>query len=215
MPLDVSGERVRLTDRPDFIRQLFPARPLGAGDRDRLARVVESATTIDAFVEGFVSPFRPDRSVVALVPSGSDGRAAMAALFMPAAPRGPVYGALAVAHGVQFQSFLVDHSTYHAGDFNTSQRTAVFVVEHYWLIPVLAVLLALAMGSRVRQITERVAARRLRARSRRKASRFFSAKPGRSRREDGWIWPRRIGIRCCSSIPTRPKRSADSRATPG
>jgi cellulose synthase (UDP-forming) len=162
MPLDVSGERVRLTDRPDFIRQLFPARPLGAGDRDRLARVVESATTIDAFVEGFVSPFRPDRSVVALVPSGSDGRAAMAALFMPAAPRGPVYGALAVAHGVQFQSFLVDHSTYHAGDFNTSQRTAVFVVEHYWLIPVLAVLLALAMGSRVRQITERVAARRLR-----------------------------------------------------
>jgi cellulose synthase (UDP-forming)/cellulose synthase operon protein B len=162
MPLDVSGQRVRLTDRPDVFRQLLPAWPFGIDDRDRLARLVDSATMVDAFIEGFVSPFRPDRSIVALVPNGGDGRAAIAALLMPATRKGPVYGALSVAQGGQFQSFLVDHATYHAGDFNTYQRTAVFVVEHYWLIPMLAVLLALAMGSRARQITERVAARRLR-----------------------------------------------------
>jgi len=161
MPADVSGEHIRLTDRHDLVRQLFSAWPFGADDRDRLARLADSATNIDAFVEGFVSPFRPDRSVVALVPHGSDGRAAIAALFMPAARKGPVYGALAVAQAGQFQSFLVDHATYHAGDFNTYQRTTVFVVEHYWLIPVLAGLLALAIGGRLRQITERVAARRL------------------------------------------------------
>src|SRR5499427_4780571 len=162
MPLDVSGEQVRLTDRPDFIRQVFPAWPFGVADRDRLARLAGSTTTIDAFVEGFVSPFRPDRSVVALVPNGNDGRGAVTALFMPPARKGPVYGALAVALGGQFQSFLIDHATYHAGDFTNYQRTAVFVVEHYWLIPLLAGLLALVVGSRMRQITERVAARRLR-----------------------------------------------------
>jgi cellulose synthase (UDP-forming) len=162
MPLDLSGERVRLTDRPDVIRQLFPSWPFGGGDRNRLARLAGSATTIDAFVEAFVSPFRADRSVVAIVPDGSNGHAAAAALFMPAVRQGPVYGSLAVSQGGQFQSFLVDHATYLAGDFNTYQRTTVFVIEHYWLIPVLAGLFALVVGSRLYRITERVAARRLR-----------------------------------------------------
>jgi cellulose synthase (UDP-forming) len=162
MPLDVSSDRVRINEQPRGMRWLFPAWPVDAGDRDRLARLVNSGVTLDAFIEGFVSPFRPDRSVVAIVPSGSDRQASVATLFMPEVQKGPVYGALAIAQGGRFQSFLTDHATYHAGDFNAYQRTTVFVVEHYWLIPVCVGLLGFMMAGSVRRATDRVAARRLR-----------------------------------------------------
>jgi hypothetical protein len=74
-----------------------------------------------------------------------------------------VYGGLAVAYDGRFESFPLGIQTYHAGEVDRYQRAQVFLVEHYLFIPPFVVLVALLIGSGVRDATERVSARRLMA----------------------------------------------------
>jgi cellulose synthase (UDP-forming) len=168
MPLALSNDGPLLNDdgslsdrvrRPDFwLRPQWPFRDDG---RSRLARLVEREGQLDVILEQFVSPFRPDRSVVAIVP-GDEGGEVIAALFA-GTRSGPVYGGLAVAYDGRFESFPLGIQTYHAGEVDRYQRAQVFLVEHYLFIPPFVVLVALLIGSGVRDATERVSARRLMA----------------------------------------------------
>jgi hypothetical protein len=118
---------------------------------------------LDLVVEDFVSPYRGDRSVIALMPRDRNDSQAVAALFMPASHQGPVYGGVAVSQAERFQSFLVGTSAYRTGDLGPVAQTTVFLIESYWLIPIFVVFFAFVIGAWVRQGTERVAAQRLAA----------------------------------------------------
>lgn len=166
MPMAVTRTGAQLNaDEPLLSRLLHPQGPFRERDRDRLARLLASGRPTDVVVEAFVSPFRPDRSVVAIVPGDSSRSDAIASLFMPAARQGPVYGAVSISQDGRFQSFLVGTQTYRAGQVDPYQRLRVFLLENYWLIPLIVVLLALLIGSWMTQSAERVAARRLAAKS--------------------------------------------------
>jgi len=112
-------------------------------------------------VESFISPLRPDREVVAIVPGSPNAIEAVRALFTPSEREGPVYGGVAISRNGRFESFLVGTSAYHAGEVDRFQYTAVLLIENYWLIPLLLLLIALVIVAWVRWSTERVAAERL------------------------------------------------------
>jgi hypothetical protein len=147
-------ERVR---RPDFwLRPQWPFRDEG---RTRLSRLIEHGEQLDVVLEQFVSPFRPDRSVVAIV-HGEGGGELVSSLFA-GIRSGPIYGGLAVARDGRFEAFPLGIQPYHAGEVDPFQRVQVFLVEHYLFIPPFVLLVALLIGSGVRDATERVSARRL------------------------------------------------------
>jgi len=161
MPLDVSREGMQLNNQPEPSRLLHPEWPFRAADRGKLERLLGAKSPLDVIVQDFVSPFRADRSVVAIVPLTPKGNDAIAAMFTPAAEKGPIYGGLSIAQNGRFQSFLVGTFAYHSGHLDPYQQSSVFLFEHYWLIPLAVVLLAFMVAAWLHQGTERVAAKRL------------------------------------------------------
>jgi cellulose synthase (UDP-forming) len=161
MPLDLAGQKMHLNENPPPSLLLHPAWPFRNYDRERLRELLGDGAAIDALVESFVSPLRPDRSVVALVPRDSGASEALRTLFTPSERQGPVYGGVAVSQNGRFESFLVGTLAYHRGDLDRHQYTTVLLFENYGLIPLLVLLLAYIIVTWVHQSAERVAARRL------------------------------------------------------
>ena len=163
MPLTLSGGNLQVNEAPESTLLLHPEWPFRNYDGRRLRRLVSGASNQDLFVESFVSPLRGDREVVAIIPGGPDAIKAIRALFAPSDREGPVYGGVAVSRNGRFNSFLVGTTAYHAGELDRYQNTTVFLIENYWLIPVLVIALAFIVVAWVRWSIERVAKNRLAA----------------------------------------------------
>src|SRR5215469_12441118 len=159
MPVNPTNDSIR--EMPWQMRMIHPEWPFRLTDRRKLDALLTARPPLDVLVEGLVSPFRPDRSVLAVVPRGSGSATAIAAMFTPALEKGPIYGGVAVAENGRFRSFLVGDFAYHAGHLDRFQQIEVFLLEHYFFIPVLIVPLGLIIAAWLRATTERVAARRL------------------------------------------------------
>jgi hypothetical protein len=162
MPLSLT-RGLRLTNQPEPSRLLHAKWPFRERDREKLARLLATNQSLDLVVEDFVSPYRPDRSVVAIAPQGIGGSDAIGAMFTPALDKGPIYGGVAIAQNQRFQSFLVGTFAYHSGYRTSFQQSRIFLLEHYLFIPLLVVLLALILAAWLHRSTERMAARRLAA----------------------------------------------------
>lgn len=160
MPLAFSEDRVWLNESQLAGQLLNPEWVLREEDRNRLA-VLASKRSIDGIVEAFVSPLHADRSVVAIVPSDPGRPGGLASLFTPAVRQGPIYGGVTVSQNGRFQSFLVGVQAYQSGELDPYQQTRVFLIENYWLIPLIVAVLAVFVSAWLRQKTERVAAKRL------------------------------------------------------
>ncbi len=163
MPLDFSSGEMRLNNREEPSRLLHPEWPFRGADREKLTNLLAKAEPLDVAIADFVSPFRADRSVVSIVHLGPKSPDAIAAMFTPAAEKGPIYGGLALAQNGRFQSFLVGTFAYHSGHLDPVQQTRIFLFENYFLIPFFVSLLALMVAAWLHQSTERIAARRLAA----------------------------------------------------
>jgi cellulose synthase (UDP-forming) len=163
MPLGFSEDRAHLNEMQAPSRLLHPKWPFREKDREKLAALLARAPQFDVILEGFVSPFRADRTVVAVVPGDPNNGEAMATLFMPSTRTGPVYGGVAVSRDGGFQSFLVGTLAYHSGQLDPYWQSRVFLFENYWLIPLVVVLLAFMIAIWLHRGTEVVAARRLAA----------------------------------------------------
>jgi cellulose synthase (UDP-forming) len=161
MPLGLSSEGMQVNETPVPSRLLYPELPFRERDWARLRKVLSGEKQPDLIVEDFVSPLRPDRSVVAMF--SPDNAGAMATLFMPGSRQGPVYGGVSISENGQFQSFLVGSLTYRSGYLDPYQQATVFAFEHYRFIPLLVALLAFVVGAWLHRSTEVVAARRLAA----------------------------------------------------
>jgi cellulose synthase (UDP-forming) len=162
MPLDLSGRKVRLngSEAPSSLL-LHPEWPFRDYDRNRLNKLLGNGIAIDALLESFESPLRPDRLVVAIVPGGSGAGDALRALFTPTERQGPVYGGVAVSQDGRFDSFLVGTQAYHAGSLDRYEYAMVLLFEYYEVTPLLVLLLAALIVPWVHRSTERVAERRL------------------------------------------------------
>jgi cellulose synthase (UDP-forming) len=161
MPLALSGPEMRVREDTAWTLLLHPQWPFRAYDGGRLRRLLSDAAELDLLIESFASPLRSDRLVVAIVPRGSDAIEALRGLFTPPERMGPVYGGVAVSRNGRFESYLVGTLAYHAGELDRSQQRMVFLIEYYWLIPPLVIVLAVLIAAWVRRSTERVAQRRL------------------------------------------------------
>jgi hypothetical protein len=161
MPLALSGLDMHVNQEPVWNLLLHPEWPFRAYDGGRLQRSLGDGANLDVLVETFVSPLRPDRLVVAIVPRGSRAIDGVRALFTPSERQGPVYGGVAVSHDGRFQSYLVGTLAYHAGDLDRFQYATVLLIEHYWLIPPVVLVLAVVIAAWMRRSTERVAEGRL------------------------------------------------------
>jgi len=159
MPVNLATDSIRQI--PWQMRVVHPEWPFRLSDRRKLDALLATRPSLDVLVEDFVSPFRPDRSVLAIVPRGRGSATAIAAMFTPALEKGPIYGGVAVAENGRFRSFLVGDFAYHAGHVDRFQQTEVFLLEHYFFIPVLIVPLGFVIAAWLRATTERAAARRL------------------------------------------------------
>ena len=163
MPLALAGLETRVNEAAAWTRLLHPEWPFRQFDGRRLRGLLGSGAPLDVLVESFVSPLRPDRVVVAIVPRGSGALDAIRALFTPAERHGPVYGGAAVSHNGRFESFLVGQFAYHAGELDRYQYATVLLIEYYGFIPPVVILLAVVIAAWVRRSTERLAKRRLAA----------------------------------------------------
>ena len=161
MPLALSGPAMCVNQGTAANLLLHAAWPFREYDGGRLRRVLGSGANLDMLVESFVSPLRPDRLVVAIVPITSNAIDAVRALFTPTERQGPVYGGVAVCRNGRFESFLVGALAYHADELDRHQYTIVFLIENYWIVPPLVLLLAVVIAAWVRWSTERIAERRL------------------------------------------------------
>ena len=161
LPLEFNADGPHVNPNRTLLRFLHPEWPFRAADDARLAAVLAARPRLEMIVEQFVSPFRCDRSVVVIVPGEQSDYRDMAGLYSPALRNGPVYGAVALVRGGQFQSFLVGNLAVHSGDPGPRQRAIVFLFENYRLLPLVVVLLALVVAVEVRRGTERMAARRI------------------------------------------------------
>jgi cellulose synthase (UDP-forming) len=161
MPLALSGPEMRVSECAAWNLFLHPEWPFRAYDGVRLRRLLGDGVNIDALIESFVSPLRSDRLVVTIVPRGPGAIDAVRGLFTPSERPGPVYGGVAVSLNGRFESYLVGTLAYHAGELDRAQQRTVFLIEYYWLISPLVILLAVLIAAWVRRSTERVAERRL------------------------------------------------------
>jgi cellulose synthase (UDP-forming)/cellulose synthase operon protein B len=161
MALGLMRDESIINSAPQSEMWLHPQWPFRQEDRERLARLIGAGYTFDAVLEHFVSPYRRDRSVVVIVP-GDEGGATAAAAFTNAR-KGPIYGGVSVARNGRFESFLLGVTAYHSGRSDRYQRAFVLVLEHYWLIPGVVLIVAGMIGGTVYASTERIAARRLAA----------------------------------------------------
>jgi cellulose synthase (UDP-forming) len=161
MPLALSGPEMRVNEGGASDLLLHPEWPFRAYDGDRLRRLLGDGTNPAVLVESFVSPLRLDRLVVAIVPRDSSAIDDVRALFTPSERQGPVYGGVAVSHDGRFESYLVGTLAYHAGEVDRYQYATVLLIEYYWGIPPLVLVLASVIAAWVRRITERVAEGRL------------------------------------------------------
>jgi len=164
MPLDLSASDMAVHQAPETSLLLHTEWPFRESDSDRLISMVNGNTAnLGLFVESFVSPLHPDRTVVAIVPHGDEAATAIRELFTPSQRQGPVYGGVAISQDGRFQSFLTGTMAYHAGQFDDYQYATVLLFENYRLIPILVLFLAILIAAWVRWSTERIAARRLAA----------------------------------------------------
>jgi cellulose synthase (UDP-forming) len=161
MPLGLSADGMHVNETPAPSRILHPEIPFRDRDWSRLSNLIAEEARPDLIVEDFVSPIRPDRSVVAIV--YLDKPDAIPILFMQGSRQGSVYGGVTVSQNSRFQSFLVGSRTYHSGHLDSYQRATVFAFENYRLIPLVVVLLAFGVAAWLFRSTEGVAARRLNA----------------------------------------------------
>lgn len=161
MPLALSKEGMWINESSTPARLLNPDWVFSEEDRTKLAKIASSGRSTDVIAEGFVSPLHDDRSAVAIVMTDPARHDAATSLFMPAVRKGPVYGGVALSRDGTFQSFLVGVRSFQSGNLDPYQQTIVFLIENYWLIPVIVVLLASFITAWLRRKTERVAARRL------------------------------------------------------
>jgi cellulose synthase (UDP-forming) len=161
MPLSLTGQTVQVNEAATETLLLHPQWPFRSSDGRRLRRLIGGGANSDVLLESFMSPLRQDREVVAIVPGDSNAIDAIRALFAPSEREGPVYGGVAISRNRRFDSFLVGTAAYHAGEVDRTQYVAVLLIENYWLIPLILLLLALFIVAWVRWSTERVAADRL------------------------------------------------------
>jgi cellulose synthase (UDP-forming) len=164
MPLALSAPDLRVNESAAWTMLLHPDWPFREYDVGRLRRLVGAGANFELLVESFVSPLGSDRLAVAIVPgASSNAMDAVRALITPSERQGPVYGGVAVSHHGRFESFLVGTRAYRAGQLDRHQYTTLLLIENYWLIPPLVVLLAVVIVAWVRRSAERLAERRLAA----------------------------------------------------
>lgn len=161
MPLGLSGSTLKVNEAGETTLLLHREWPFRRYDGKRLKSLIAGDATADLFVESFISPLRVGREVVAIVPGSPNAIEPIRMLFTPSERQGPVYGGVAISRNGRFASFLVGTSAYHSGEVNRYQYAAVLLIEDYWLIPLILLLLALMIVAWVRWSTERVAAERL------------------------------------------------------
>ncbi len=161
MPLSLSADGMHVNETPVASRILRPEIPFRDRDWNRLSKLLSDGARPDLIVEDFVSPLRPDRSVVTIVYLNKPD--AIPILFMQGSRQGSVYGGVTISQNGRFQSFLVGSQTYHSGHLDSYQRATVFAFENYRLIPFVVVLLAFVVGAWLYRSTEGIAARRLAA----------------------------------------------------
>ena len=161
MPVDVSANGMRLNPKPTPSRIWHSQWTFSDDDRRQLASLLESRAPLDLVVEDFLSPYRDDRSVVALVTPDRNNADAVASMFIPDAHLGPIYGGVAAAENQRFHSYLVGTLAYRTGDLTKFQTAAILLFETYWLIPAFVVIFAFMVGGWLHQATDSVAARRL------------------------------------------------------
>jgi cellulose synthase (UDP-forming) len=160
MPLALSGG-MRVNESAASKLLLHPEWPFRESDGNQLRRSFGNGAKFDLLLESFVSPLRPDRVVVAIIPTGPVSVNAVRSLFTPSERQGPVYGGVTVSRNGRFESFLVGTQAYRAGKLNRYQHCAVLLIENYRVVPLLVILLAVMIVAWVHWSTERVAERRL------------------------------------------------------
>jgi Bacterial cellulose synthase subunit len=145
MPLAFTSRGTRINRQATTSSWWSSRWPFQRRDRERLARLVGAGYTFDTVVEQFVSPFRDDRSVVAVV-SGDDDGATTSSAFT-AARNGTIDGGVAVARDGRFESFRLAVAPYRTGEAGLPDRLLVSTIDSAWLIPVLVLVIALAIGA--------------------------------------------------------------------
>jgi cellulose synthase (UDP-forming) len=163
MPLGFSAAGMQVNEAPESTLLLHPEWPFRIIDGGRLERLIGGGDKSDLLVESFVSPLRPDREAIAIVPNGSNAVDALRALFTPSERQGPVYGGVAVSRSGRFESYLVGTQAYQAGELDQYENAKILLIEDYWIIPIFVLFFALWIVAWVRSSTERVAAERLAA----------------------------------------------------
>jgi cellulose synthase (UDP-forming) len=163
MPLGLSDSGMQVNEAPQSALLLHPEWPFRSNDGSRLESLISGDSNTALLVEGFASPLRRNREVIAIVPSGPKAVDAARSLFTPSEREGPVYGGVAVSRSGRFESYLVGARAYQAGELDRYQNAKVLLIEDYWLIPLLVLLLGLLVVAWVRCNVERVAAKRLAA----------------------------------------------------
>jgi cellulose synthase (UDP-forming) len=161
MPLALSGDEMRVSEDTAWNLLLHPEWPFRAYDGGRLRRLLTDGADLDVVIESFVSPLRSGRLVVAIVSRGPGAIDAVRGLFTPSERLGPVYGGVAVSRNGRFESYMVGTLAYHAGELDRPQQRTVFLIEHYWIIPPVVIVLAVFIAAWVRRSTDRVAEGRL------------------------------------------------------
>jgi cellulose synthase (UDP-forming) len=146
-PARVDKYGIRISSRPDAF-SFFPWRK--AADQSRLAAGVLIADPSPAgFISEFASPFGRDTTAVsfqARTPSDYDN---LEQFFAENKHLSDIHGNLSLLQDGQLHSFTLKAATYSYGNLRWDERWRTWAREHYWVMPLLLLLVAAILGSQL------------------------------------------------------------------
>lgn len=164
MPVVPAESGWRLGAAPAWWRSLSTEFPLKHADRRQLDEVFASDGRLDCVVFGFESPLKAERSVIVLSPEDRDNVLALETIFLPGRRSGNVYGTVSVSQGGVFHSYHVGRTIYRVGQMKWYSQISFWMVQFYWLVPVIALLCMVVVAKWLYYAVEALALRRLQAR---------------------------------------------------
>lgn len=142
LPVDLHGARVQVHDTAGFFAPLHHAWWKAQSDEHTESGELVASTIPDAIIEGIESPYRRERSIVAIHLKDAATFEHFMQTFLFVQQASDIQGSVSLLLGTRFQSFRVGSSIYHVGLLPWWTRLTLWFMEVPWLAAVVILILA-------------------------------------------------------------------------
>ncbi|HEY1902123.1 MAG TPA: UDP-forming cellulose synthase catalytic subunit [Terracidiphilus sp.] len=151
LPVSLRRGQIQVRDKQGFFAPLRKAWWKVDSDEHAASGSLAAGGAPDALIEGIQSPYKGDRTIVAIRLKDAAQFEPFMATFLKVQQSSDISGSVSVLRGARFQSFRIGADLYHVGVLSWWTHLNLWLMQYPYMLSIIIVLVSLLLAVWVRQ----------------------------------------------------------------